>query len=206
MIKTMSKRTLALIIFLSLVTIILLVIALRNPKSTPTKTSTSPIKTQIAQTSLLFGAVEMMPSSSSAKTTTYSLPINIKTNGNKVTAVQLELLYDPEALTDIAIQNGSFFTNPVVLLNNIDEKTGRISYALGVGPGDTGKQGSGTLATLTFQIKPLGAKSTVIVFLPKTQVAAEGITQSVLKETNIAQINLGATPSPSLKTPKGNTQ
>lgn len=189
----MHKRTLALIIILILVAGGLLAIALNTPSVTaPTKLQVTPTVVQPAQeTSLLFDNLSMIPSSSSAAKATYSLPIKINTNRNVVTAVQLELLYDPETLTNIAINQGDFFVNPVSLLNKIDPKNGRISYALGISPTQSGRQGIGIVATLTFQAKTLTPKPTSISFLPKTLVTAEGVGQSVLKSTNSAQFIMG---------------
>ncbi len=196
----MSKRTLFLIFALFIITFVLLVLALYNPYSSnpksPTQTITVP-KEPIAQTILSFDILSSTPSSSSTQSAlqTYSLPINIETGKNKATAVQLELQYDPKVLTNVVVTPGVFFKNPVVLLNQIDVKTGRISYAFGIGLADQGVGGKGVVATITFDTKAGLPQQTQILFLPKTLVTAEGINESVLKLTNSATFTVGATPS-----------
>ncbi len=152
------------------------------------------IKEPVAQTSLLFGELSVAASSSAANPT-YSFPINIETKKNKVTAVQLELQYDPLVLADVSVVPGAFFKNPNVLLNQIDAKTGRISYAFGVGLTDAGIAGKGTAAIISFEVKPGIEQKTGILFLPKTKVTAENISQSVLKATNNALFTVGIIPS-----------
>jgi len=190
----MSKRTLFLIFALFIITSVLLVIALYKPSApTPSPTPATTPKEPAAQTSLLFGELSVTTSSSSSNMV-YSLPINIETQKNKTTAVQLELQYDPQILTKVAVTPGQFFENPNVLLNQIDAKTGRISYAFGVGLTDVGKMGKGIAAVLTFEAKPGIEQATAILFLPKTKVTAENISQSALKTTKNALFTVGITP------------
>lgn len=181
----------------------LLIITLYNPQSPkPAPTVMAP-KEAIEQTVLSFG--ELVATSSSSTNVNYSIPINIETGKNKVTAVQLELQFDPKVLTNIAVVPGSFFTKPEVLLEQIDEKTGRITYAFGIGLTGQGVAGQGTVATLNFGTKAaLNAakvgtpQQTTILFLPKTLVTAEDTDQSVLKQTNNIQFIIGektSTPS-----------
>ena len=149
----MSKRTLFLIFALFIIASVLLVVVLYKPSpinpSLPTQAIT-PIE-PAAQTILSFGGLTSSPSAA------YSIPINIETLKNKVTAVQLEMQYDPKVLTNVVVTPGSFFKNPVILLNQIDAKTGRISYAFGINPTDQAVAGNGIVATLTF-----GTKTTVL--------------------------------------------
>lgn len=199
----MSKRTLFLIFALFIITSVLLVLALYKPSNPkPVQTVTIP-KEAIEQTVLSFGEPVATPSSST--NVNYSILVNIETGKNKVTAVQLELQFDPQVLTNVVVTLGSFFKNPQVLLSQIDTKTGRISYAFGIGLADQGVMGKGVVATLTF-----GAvrtpQQTSILFLPKSLVTAEGITQSVLKQTNNIQIVVGEkTSSPSAPPAGGST-
>lgn len=117
--------------------------------------------------------------------------IQINTKKNKVTAVQLELSYDPTLLTDVNIIPGPFFTSPSVLLKEI--KNGTILYSLGVAPGSSGKKGKGIIATVTFRINSTKSTITPLLFLPKTMVAADGETKSVLKSAKelLIYINKG---------------
>lgn len=178
----MSKRTLFLIFALFLITFVLLMMALyqpQAPKVTPPVTIT---KEPVAQTTLSFGTPSIA-TSSSATILNYSVPINISTGKNKVTAVQLELQYDPLVLTNVAIVPSSFFANPQTLLSQIDTKTGRVSYAFGAGLKDPGAIGTGSIANLTFSVKTNTSNKTGIIYLPKTLVTAEGVSESVLKES-----------------------
>jgi len=150
----------------------------QSPKTTPIKPV---VKESPAQTILSFG-VPVIATSSSTSTLNYSLPVNIMSGKNKITAVQLELQYDPLILTDVAIAPGQFFPKPDVLLNQIDTKTGRISYALSVGLTDEGIIDKGAVANLTFSVKAQAPTKTIIIFLPKTLVTAAGINESVLKQ------------------------
>ena len=120
---------------------------------------------------------------------------------NKVTAVQLELQYDSKVLSNVSVVPGSFFNNPNILLNQIDAKTGRISYAFGVGLEEKGLAGQGIVATLTFETNAGITQQTRISFLPKTLVTAENINQSVLKQTNDSVLIIGETPTKSAISP-----
>lgn len=189
----MSKRTLFLIFALFVITIVLLLMALYQPQAPKTIPAVAP-KEPVAQTILSFGNPEIA-TSSSVSVTNYSLPININSFKNKVTAIQLELQYDPQVLTNVSVVPGSFFTKPEVLLNQIDSKTGRISYAFGTGLTEPSVVGKGIAATLTFSAKAGIAQQTAIIFLPKTLVAAQGINQTVLKSTTNALFTVGIVPS-----------
>ena len=196
----MSKRTFALIFTLFIIAIVLVIIALYNPSSydtstpkTLTATPTPAITKPLAQTELKFGTLSNLPviSSSLGAKLAYSIPVIISSKNNKITAVQLELSYDPNMLTEISLMPGEFFPKPVSLLNQIDEKNGRISYAIGTSPTESGIQGEGVVAILTFQAKsPLRAE-TSISFLPKTLVTAECTNQTVLKSSLPVQIVIG---------------
>lgn len=189
----MSKRTLFLIFALFVITLVLLMMAIYQP--TAPKTIPTPIvKEPVAQTTLSFGA-PIIATTSSAFTLNYFLPINISTGKNRVTAVQLELQYDPAVLTNVAVVPDSFFANPNVLLNQIDTKTGRISYAFGIGLSDQAVVGKGTVANLTFSVRAGIPEKTAIIFLPKTLVMDEEVVQSVLKASTNALFTVGITPT-----------
>ncbi len=178
----MSKKTIALIIALFTITVILIVLAV-FPVTQKTSVSITPTPTiaSQAQTVLAFAPPVASASAIASGSATYSMDVSILTGKNRVNAVQLELAYDPKALVNVDIKPGDFFPSPVVLLKNIDVVQGRISYALAISAGVNGKQGTGTIATLSFNA--LSKAPTVVMFLPKTQVAAEGVQTSVLKST-----------------------
>lgn len=113
----------------------------------------------------------------------------INTNGNKVTAVQLELSYNPQDLSDFKVEPGNFFTDSVELLNKIDGENGKITYALGVSPGQIGKMGNGVLAKITFQkLKTFG--TTEISFDPKSLVTVRESPKSVLRSATGIKFDL----------------
>lgn len=214
----MSKQTLILIIILFLFTSLLVALAINQSSDNSRPTSPKPASPAPAanpnppDSSLLFGDLQNIASGSAAASPSavkvsqsevgkYSLPILIDTGINKVSTVQLELAFDPDVLTDVSISPAEFFENPVILINQIDEVNGRISYALSVSPSASesgkndfaarGRQGKGSLATLTFQTNLRPGTTTTISFLPKTQVEAEGLGQSALKSTNSARLKFG---------------
>jgi hypothetical protein len=186
----MSKKTLFLIFALFLITSVLLVVAFYQPQISTTSEITPTPQKPVAQTILSFGK-PTMATSSSAITSNYSIPIEISTGENKVTAVQLELQYDPEVLGNILVVPGQFFSSSEILLNQIDAKTGRISYALGVGLTAQGISGKGIVANILFSPKIKTGDETAILFLPKTLVTATGVTESALKETTNGMFTFG---------------
>lgn len=117
------------------------------------------------------------------------LNVTIQADQEKITAAQIELSYDPKLITNVDIVPGTFFTNPTVLLKEIDSKNGRVSYAIGVPPAGVAKTGSGIIANISFT--PIGKnQSTQISFLQKTLTSAEGMNYSTLKSATGATIIL----------------
>ena len=139
------------------------------------------LQKSIAQTVLSFGAPVI---ANAVSPVGYSIPIEISTGENKVTAVQLELQYDPQVLTDVTVVPNQFFSNPDILLNQIDTKTGRISYALGVGLTAQGVSGKGIVANILFSAKTKTGEGTAVLFLPKTLVTATGVSNALKQTTN----------------------
>lgn len=173
----MPKKTLLLIILLAVITIFLLVIAL-NIKTQPTsQTVAKPTVVSHAYTTLTLS----QPVASSSG---YQSDVMITTNANKITAVQLELTYDPSLITVTDIVPGSFIQSPVVLLKKIVPETGRITYALGINLGQQPVSGSGVLATIEFTPVAGQTKQANIDILSTTEVAAQNELKSVLKSYN----------------------
>src|SRR3989344_9663538 len=174
----MSKRTFALIFTLFIVAVVLVMIAIYNPSSYDNGTPSDIVPTEKpispAQAEIKFKDLSSIQIASSSGTKiAYSIPITISANKNKITAVQLEISYDSQVLTNVSIAPGTFLQKPVTLLNEKDEVNGRISYALGIPPSSPGIEGEGIVATLSFQTKSLFIGKTAISFLPKTFVTAE---------------------------------
>lgn len=179
----MSKKTLALIIFLFIITCGLLYLAIVTPpyKKQPTPTSPSPTPISVNAHTML--SLTQASASESSKTAPYTLSVLIDSGENVVNAVQLELAYDPQAITNVILTPGTFFQQPTALLNNINAVDGRISYALAEQIDISGKKGKGTLAYISFTVQPtFSGKTTTFTFLPKTAVAADKVLESVLKK------------------------
>ena len=186
----MSKRTLFLIFALFLFISVFLIIAIYQPQTSKINQTAITPKKLIAQTDLSFEK-PILATPSSALVSNYSLAVSISTGENKVTAVNLELSYDPQVLTNVTVIPGSFFAKPDVLLNQIDAKTGIIFYTLGVGFRNPAVTGKGTVAIIAFSSKAKTPEKTTISFLPRTLVTASEINESVLKQATNGFFVLG---------------
>jgi len=189
----MSKRTISLIIALFIVTVLLLGIALSNSAKPQGENSThiSPTPTPYAQTSLQFSPATLnIPLGSVAPQT---VTVVATTRANDITGVQLEISYDPKAITNVSIASGGMFTNPLIFNDKIDTINGRISYAYAITPSQQAKNGSGPVAVITFTpmrnaVDTNGQKimQTKLSLLPKSVVTARGVDQSVLMQSSLA--------------------
>lgn len=183
-------KTFLLILVLALVTAGLVMLALQ-PKKAPEEQAPAVIKItpNPIQTTLTISSTPVPQATPSS----YTTDVVINTGQNRVTAVQLELSYDPNVLTKINIEPGGFFINPSIELKNIDVKNGRITYA--ISPGDkNGVLGQGILAKISFTASKK-TEPTKIEFLPKTKVSAEDTSESVLKSAIAGSFNFGAVPT-----------
>lgn len=188
----MPKKTLALISGLVLVTLILFIVALRsnnNPAPAPSSPSVPATESQISPVpahsilSLSPNPVTVAPGEKG------TVAVNIDTSDNAVTAIQLEIAYDPNFITNVQVTPGALFDNPVLLINKNNVKEGRYTYAYGIMPNRPTVQGVGTVATITFTAveksggqSPMGRiPSTQLALLPTTLVTARGVSESVLK-------------------------
>lgn len=182
----MAKRTIALIIFLFLLAAMLLYFAYslsqKKPQTASIELSPTPVL-ENAQSVLALSPNNYQMASSSG-----SLNAVIDTGENNVTAVQMEIAFDPKAITITKIAPGDFFDNPNVLLNDIDTKNGIISYAIALPPTAAAKKGSGVVATIEFTSSLYPGQRTEINFLPKSLITAENISKSVLKTASGAAI------------------
>jgi hypothetical protein len=178
----MSKRTIILIVLLVIVSGALLYTAAYQGQKQSDQMA-QPMVTPVINAHTI---LSLSPTTSA----TNSVDLAINTMGDNVTAVQAEIVYDPTKIRNVKVAQGSFFPTPIVLFNQIDQKTGRASYAVGIQPMDQPVKGTGTVATISYDLIP-GAKGPItLTFLPKTKVTAEGIAQSVLKTANSITINL----------------
>ncbi|HWY79418.1 MAG TPA: cohesin domain-containing protein, partial [Candidatus Sulfotelmatobacter sp.] len=175
----MPKKTLALIAGLVVVTIVLFIIALRagQQQQAPSipQIAVQPTVAVPAHSVLKLGPnpLTIAPGQQG------SVDVTIDTSDNNVTAVQLELGYDPNIVSNVKVTPGPLFTNPVVLINKNNPQTGRYTYAFGITPNAQAVKGTGVVATVTFTALPgtLG-KSMQIGLLSTSLVTARGIAQS----------------------------
>lgn len=175
----MSKRTLALIIVLVVITGGLLVAALSSQPQQPTPK----VATVTPTTSPAHTKIWMVPETAT-NSKTPPLDVYVDSNGDHSTGVQLELAYDPTIVTNIRMNPGTFYADPFVLINNIDKKTGRISYAIAIKPNGTAANGKGITATIFYDLLPgATANKVAFTFLSKSKATAEGVAPSVLKTT-----------------------
>lgn len=178
-------KTLGLIIFLALITGLLVYVALLPQKGLRENSVTAkPAEEKTAEDTTL--SIEPANKNTN-RNRVYNVIID--TGKNKVTAVQLELVFDPNVLRNVEISALDFLPGSIELLNNIDVNNGRISFALTVGPEQDGVMGTGSIAQISFSLSSQSALPTFINFLPKTEVSAQNITSSVLKEAFDAEID-----------------
>ena len=196
----MLNKTPLLIVFLVIATVALVALALsRSNVSSPTPQKLSGEEI-VAETSLSFSDLYEMEDEAAESSKQFFSDVNIVTGENKVTAVQLEIKYNPDLLTNVDIYPGDFFQNPKILLERIDTEEGIISYALGTE--GQGVSGEGIVAVVSFSEKTIARGETSLDFLSKTAVSAEDQEESVLREMAGVEFTLSGGPvtSPSAQT------
>lgn len=181
--KNNLNKTWLLVAGLVILTVILLVVSFTAKNIPFNPLSNKGNEANQARTSLSFSETPR------ASTTpgTYEMDINIDSRENLVAGAQLELVFDPEFLSSVIIKPGDYLTNPTVLINKVNTKDGRVTYAIAIPPQATAVKGKGTLAVISFTKIKTGETS--IKFLPNTQIASPGINYSVLKETSSGVFN-----------------
>lgn len=210
----MPKKTLALICGLVLVTFILFVIALNNnnnnnlnqqkaaqQQAVQNTSQANQIATNNQQTTAQTEQAQVKSTLNISPNPVTILPgqsgtvaVNIDTSNNEVTAIQLEIAYDPNVITNVQVTPGDLITNPVVLINDNKKQNGnyigRYTYAFGIMPNHPVIQGNGKVANITFTaLNKTGASQ--LALLPETLVTARGISESVLKSATgtLIQVN-----------------
>ncbi len=115
-----------------------------------------------------------LTASASSVNLNQNLPVNVQINTgtNSVIGVDLDVTFNPANLNLQDITAGSFLSNADVTNKVIDNTNGRAKLTLAVSPGSPARQGSGTLATLTF--KAVGVGTTRVDFGSNNLVAATG--------------------------------
>jgi len=173
----MPKRTIVLISILTILTAILVVLAVQNekrPVSDQVDEQTQLIDQEPAKTAELTFSPNQVVLASSAATATVDVLVDSKEY--LVDGVQLELLYDPAVLTNVSVtapQNNFFGGqgDSNQILDDTDPQLGRVSYGLGISPALMSKQGSGVIAQITFSLNPQStATDTVIEVLDRSMI------------------------------------
>lgn len=191
----MPRKTLALISGLVLVTVVLFVVALKSNKQQVAPPMHEQQVMQPTPTSPAHSVLTLSPNPVMvAPYKQGSVDVNINTSDNAVTAVQLEIAYDPTVITNVKVVTGQLFQNPVVLINKNNAQTGRYTYAFGIQPNHTTVNGMGAVATITFTAKNVPGKQSQLALLPTSLVTARGVASSVLKSSTgtIVEVAAGA--------------
>lgn len=133
--------------------------------------------------------ISLLPASVNADIgQTFNLSVAIDTGVNTVTAAEVHVTYDPQIVQAQSVSPGGFL--PVVLLPaSTDNTTGKVSITVGSQPTDP-KQGTGTLATITF--KALSAGNANITFSAQTKAAGVGEQGDVLIGKSPATVLIAA--------------
>jgi hypothetical protein len=195
----MSKKTLGLIIILLLLTIVLVFVAISTKQQPSTTTPSTPGKPTATPTPVTGHTTLML--SPNPVTASRGVPttvnVMIDSHGDSVRAVQLEIAYDPRAISNVTIKPGTFFPTPDVLpIGGVNQTTGRITFAVTEANSRDFKSGQGTVAVLTFY--PTGTvASTPLTLLDKSLVTSPGMgAQSVLKSVMGTTVTVSTTQAP----------
>lgn len=181
-------KTVVLIVILALVAISLVYVAFLS-KDAPLKQIVQNTKQQ-QEDSLADTSLSIDDSVKDEQNNEYYSIVNIDSGKNNIIGVQLELYYDPSLITNVTVAPLEFFPQAVEVLKKIDDKNGRISYAITVSPGEAAVSGKGQLVKINYT--PIGNEgiSSVINFLPKTEVSGDTTAGSLLKLTSDGEINI----------------
>ncbi len=200
--KHMPIRTILLILLLAILAGVLLFVAINPIKKPPTAMHPVPTTKPSQAHTILSMIASQSATTASSPVSSQSVLVNIATSSNKVSGVQFEISYDPTVLSHVTIIPGTFFQNPLILLNLVDTKNGKINYAIGTQATANGISGADTVAIISYTLLPTATPAqTKLTFLPKTQAVQEGILGSVLEKaidlTLPTATSIPATPSSS---------
>lgn len=192
--RDMPRKTLALISGLVLVTVVLFVIALKTNTQSMQKQQPAPAPAGQQPTSVAHSVLSLSPNPITvAPGQQGSVDVTINTSDNAVTAVQLELAYDPNIISNVKVTTGPLFPDAQVLINKNDTNAGRLTYAYGITPRSQTVKGTGVVAKITFTAKNVAGKQSQLALLPSTLVTARGVASSVLKEATGTMVTVGTT-------------
>ena len=187
----MPRKTLALIVGLVLVTVILFIIALRTGQDTGSMQKQTAVE---ATPTPSVASVLMLSPNPVAVVSGKQGTVNaiLDSSYNKVTAVQLELKYNPLMISNVKVATGPLFPNSVLLVDNNDVKTGLYTFAFGISPSQKPIMGTGSVATITFTARGVIGQQAQITLEPTSIVTAQGVTTSVLKSATGTTVVIGS--------------
>lgn len=190
----MNQKTVALILSLFFITVILLGAAFQANRSSqqpaqdqqqPQQPS-APVASQ-AQTVLSLSPNPVTLGANNAG----AVEVVIAPGDNPITGVQLELEYDPKALTNVQVEQADYFTQPITLFDIVDKETGRATFAIGINPQQEPTNKQGTVARITFTKAPGATMAeTNLTLLPSSVVSASGVSDTVLKSVTSTTVRL----------------
>ena len=190
----MSKKSLLLLLLPLSALILYTQTTTRKENNIPPPPPLSPTPNQPIESTLKFMPSEIYTNPGQ----TSQLNIQLTSQGKQPTLLQLELAYDPAALSEISITPN--VSNADILLNNNDEKTGRISYAINIPTNVKPPSFSEIPVILKFKVRNYTTQNqTTLFFLPKTAVLSKN-TNIPIKIAYGAKI-LISSPAAQLKNP-----
>ena len=143
-----------------------------------------------AQTKLYFSPAFLKLSSPLPQ----EISVMVDTEKNTISQAQVEIQYDPKAVTITSVRSGNFFSNTLPLVNKNDAGRGRIEFAIGFSERQRSVNGVGQLAIIQLAPGPEATLSarTQLSFLPKSSVRAQDQTASLLSATENLIIDFSA--------------
>ncbi len=197
----MPRKTLALLVGLILVTIILFIIALQTGKNQQKQMQQAQVQAtptpDVRHTTLSMSPAVIQVAPGGVGTA----DVMANTSDNQITAVQLELMYDPTVLSNVKVTVGPAFANPVVLIDKDNPTTGKYTYAYGIQPGQKPVNGQLNVAKITFTARGVLGKQSQIIMQPTTLVTARGVPGTVLKTGTGATVVISNTTPTKTTTP-----
>lgn len=195
----MRPKVLLFIIILAAVTAVLVFFAVRTTRK-PVEEEPRPtgaVYTPAPKTTTVY----FDPQSLDLTTTTASassVDLVVDTSSDKISGVQVDLYFDPDVITDIAIippsDQESFLGTSAqyrVLINELNLEEGVLSYTVAHNPRVAPVTGIGKIGTVTFSVdRNVLQSSTQITFGERSSVSKIGVYDTVLKNTTPLTIKL----------------
>ena len=194
----MSKTSYLLVLILAVCLGIFLFV--KYSSSQDTKLPSLSENTEVSDT-LAQGSLTLAPTSQTLVAGQPSIiDIFLETQNATPTVLQFELAYDPMVITPTQITPGKYFSNPTILLNDINPRNGRISYALKCSAdykkhkkADCGNITAEPVAKMAFVVNPYAVtKEMSLNIMPKTLLQTKEATDIMLKTMNAKIIIQGA--------------